>query len=415
MSKVILFRDISELVTCQGASQKQGRRVKADDLSVISRAAMLVDSGKIKWLGPQNKIPKEFSKAKMKEVSLGKTSVLPAFVESHTHLVFAGDRADEFERRNQGVSYQQIANEGGGILSTVKKTRAATTSQLKREAEKRVWRFLKQGVTTIECKSGYGLSLNSELKMLRVAKSLKAARIIGTFLGAHALAPEFNTYQDYLDSLAREVLPEVAKKKLARRADIFVDEGYFSLTGAREYLQMAQRLGFDITIHAEQLNRTGAARLAIALNARSADHLVQVSDEDVKDLARSQVTCVLLPGSDLYLKMKYPPARALINAGARVALATDYNPGSCPTQDLSLIGVLARLEMKMSLPEVISAYTVAAAHALGLEQSLGSLEVGKVADFVSFACEWRELFYQIGFHPVEKVWREGLQIFDASH
>ncbi len=398
-----LFCNIGELLTLKGVARRDGRRVGEKDLSLIRRGCMVTEQGVIQWVGRERDLPSTVKK-RAKIIDLGGRTVLPAFVECHTHLVFAGDRSEEFELRNQGVTYQEIARRGGGILSTVRKTKRASESLLLDLAQERVNRFTRQGVTTLEVKSGYGLTLRSELKMLRVISKLRGPRVVATFLGAHAIPPGVKSARSYLTSLG-DGLSEV--RKWADRIDIFVEKGYFGVEEAQPYLERAKKLGFELTIHADQLSLSGGASLAMECGAHSADHLVEVGAEEIARLGKSQTTAVLLPSADFYLKMRYPPARKLIEGGARVALATDFNPGSSPTQDLSLVGVLARLEMKMSQSEVLAAYTYGAASALGLSSQVGTLEVGKRADMVVVDGSWKHLFYQVGYHPVCEVWREG--------
>ncbi len=410
---VTVFQNISELVSMAGAAARAGRRVQESDLSLISRAAIAVDKGQIVWIGERKKIPKEFAR-KSKEVDLQGMNVFPGFIECHTHSLFAGHRSQEFEQRNQGVSYQEIAAKGGGILSTVTKTRAATRGELKKDLDKKIQAFIRQGVTTLEVKTGYALDLTNEIKCLQVLGEDFPIQVVPTFLGAHAVAKEFANSGDYLDFLSREVLPEIKKRKLTDRVDIFIERGFFSFDEALDYLQVAKDLGFATTIHADQLSLCGGADAARAMGSLSADHLLQVNSATIQELAESEVTCVLLPAADLYMKCAYPKAREMISAGARVALATDFNPGTSPTQDLSLVGLLARLEMKMTLPEVISAYTVGAAYALGLENQVGSLEEGKSADFFSSELQWDQLFYSIGQAAPNEVFHSGKRIFRKS-
>lgn len=405
----ILYRNIGTLLTLEGAAAKQGRRVLESDLGIRHKTQIYVEGGRIVWIG--SKLPKEHAKKVKREVDLQSGTVLPGFVECHTHLIFAGDRAAEFEMRNQGVSYQEIAKKGGGILSTMRHTRQARLQTLIELGQRRADHFVAQGVTTLEAKSGYALNLKDEIKMLSASRALKGPRILNTFLGAHALPPEFKSYAEYLEYLAREVLPVVRKKKLAERVDIFIENGFFPREEALKYLRQAKALGFDVIAHADQLTLSGGAEVAIEVGALSGDHLLQVGEREVKKLAQSEVTCVLLPAADLYMKTKYPPAREMIDAGARVALATDFNPGSSPTQDLNLVGLLARLEMKMTLPEVIAAYTVGAAHALNLHNEVGSLEVGKSADFLCIKQDWQTLFYSVGEQSAKQVFTRGKRIF----
>jgi imidazolonepropionase len=415
MASKKLFRNIDEILTLEGASARQGRGIREEHLSIKQNYAIFSVGGVIEWIGPNNKVPKDIAKQKVKEVSLKGSTVLPGFVECHTHSVFAGSRAAEFEMRNQGVSYQEISAKGGGILSTVKAVREISPKKLLELTQSRVDEFIRQGVTTLEIKSGYGLTLKDEMKMLEVAKKIDGPRVITTFLGAHAKSKEFETYEAYLDYLT-EGLQEIKKKKLSNRVDIFIEKGFFEKDSGQKYLEKARELGFQITIHADQLSLSGGSEVAVGVQALSADHLICVDEAQIQKLAKSEVTCVLLPAADLYMKCAYPPARKLIEAGARVALATDFNPGTSPTQDLNLVGLLARLEMKMTLPEVICAYSVSAAHALGLQTETGSLEVGKCADFVCSSDDWQNLFYQIGRSSITHVFQNGeIVAIDVAH
>lgn len=406
---VRIFRRADELLTLSGAARKGGRHVVEEDLGVVPRGTMVVRAGRIVWLGPDRSLPREWARSRAQEFDLKGRSVLPGFVECHTHLVFGGDRAEEFEWRLRGTSYQEISARGGGILSTVRQTRGASSAALLKRAQARAERFLAQGVTTLEVKSGYGLTLKDEFKCLEVAAKLKGPRVHATFLGAHALPPEFKSYEAYLEHLGREVLPALKKRGLASRVDIFVEKGFFPVEAAREYLRMARSLGFETVVHADQLSLSGGAALAVELGSRSADHVIQVGEEQIKALAGSETTAVLLPTADLYMRCPYPPARQLIEAGARVALATDFNPGSSPTQDLNLTGLLARLQMGMSLPEVFGAYTVGAAWALGCAADRGSLELDKRADFFSTPESWRLFFYEAGRVIPKEVFVNGIK------
>jgi imidazolonepropionase len=421
----ILFTDIQELLTLSGAAKKSACHIKEDDLSIFRDAAMVVDKGVICWAGEKKNLKVALKDlklpiARMKKISLKNKCVMPAFVEAHTHLIHAGDRKNEFELRNQGLSYQDIAAQGGGIQSTVRATVKASEKELLDEACSRAQNFLSQGVTTLEIKSGYGLSEKNEIKILSVAsalaKKLKSMRIVKTYLGPHAL-PEGRTGGEYINEIIDSTLPKIKKMQLAERVDMFIEEGYYSIEHAQKYFEAAQKLGFGITAHAEQLSRLGSATWLAKANTKgvvqSLDHVVQIDESDIAVIAKSKTTCVLLPTSDFYLKIKYPPARRLIDSGARVALATDYNPGTSPTCDLSFVGVLARLQMKMSLSEVIVAYTLGAAHALGLSDHLGSLEKGKAADFIVLEDSWRDLFYQVGHHRVSAVFKSGINAYKS--
>lgn len=420
-----IFKNIGTLLTLQGAADKRGRKVQEADLSAIEKAAMAVDGENILWVGKQKELPRSKQlielqnqnsskkvKPSIKEVDLHGATVLPGFVECHTHTLFAGTRSNEFEMRLQGVSYQEIAKKGGGILSTMKETRSASPAQLKRFTEARVQKFVAQGVTTLEIKTGYALDEKNEIKSLKVINSLnddkKSPRVVSTFLGAHSLPPEFSNVSEYLEHLTT-ILPKI--KKLTNRVDIWIEKGFFEVPEGRKYLQAAKELGFQVLIHADQLTLSGGTELATELSALSADHVIQLQDAQIQKMAKSETTAVLLPLADLYMKCAYPPARKLIEAGARVALATDFNPGSCPSQDLATVGLLARLEMKMSLPEVIAAYTIGASHALNLAQSCGSLSSGKSADFICIDDDWTSLFYSSGAMNIDKNYLQGRLIY----
>lgn len=414
MGNPMMLEKIGCLLSLQGATKKQGRHVLESDLGIAEKQSLIFENGIIQWIGPHSQIPKEWKKKKIKTIDARDWTVLPGFVECHTHSVFAGSRSAEFEKRLSGVSYQQIAAEGGGILSTVKSTRSESEKSLLALTQSRVNEFVKQGVTTLEIKTGYGLDLKNELKCLGVIQKVKGPQVVSTYLGAHAIPPEFKNEEEYLNFISEKVLPILAKKKLAQRIDIFIEKGFFTVPGARQLLVKAQGLGLGVTIHADQLSLSGGTELAIQLNALSADHVIQLQDEQILKLAKSNTTAVLLPSADLYMRCAYPPARKMIDAGVRVALATDFNPGTCPTQDLSLVGLLARLEMKMSLPEVIAAYTVGASHALNRQNSVGSLQVGMSADFLCTKKEWTDLFYSAGNQSSELVFCHGKKIY-ATH
>ena len=331
-----VFVDIKKCYSLQEAHDSDGRVAQSESLGFIEDAVIVEDQGLIRWLGSRSEF--EASRQALgvssntEIVSLSGTNILPAFTECHTHLVFAGDRSDEFEMRNQGVSYQEIAKRGGGILSTVNATRGASAEDLRALAQSRVAEFVKQGVTALEVKSGYGLSHEDEIKMLKVARSLKGPKVVTTYLGPHSVPAE-RSKSEYMQEIMNKTLPEVAKTRLADRADIFIEEGFFDPDDGRAYFQKAQELGLQITAHVEQLSDQGGAVLAAEFEALSVDHLVELGPEHIRQLGESKApVCVLLPTADFYLKMAYPKARDLLDAGATVALATDFNPGSSPTQ-----------------------------------------------------------------------------------
>lgn len=411
-----IFHGIETCLTLSGAARKEGRRVQEQDLGIIENAVIVEDKGRVRWIGSQTEfksVQKKFSKAK--KINLKAKTVMPAFLECHTHLLFAGDRTAEFEMRNQGRTYQEISAAGGGIVSTVKATRAASDKGLLRLASVRLQEFLKQGVSTVEIKSGYGLNEDEEIRLLKLIKKLKSFKkgleIVATYLGPHSKSPE-KDIPTYFQEILNSTLPLIAKQKLAERVDIFIEKGFFTLEQGEAFLRRAQELGFDVTAHAEQLTRTGSAASYARQKAISVDHLVQIDKADVEVLAKSQTTCVLLPASDFYLKVNYPPARELIEAGARVSLSTDFNPGTSPTTDISFVGILARLIMKMSLPEVIAAWTIGSAYALNRQDLQGSLEVGKKCDFITSSDVYSQFFYRVGYHPIQHVYLAGELAFE---
>ena len=379
--------------------------IQSDFKSHDKNMAFIVSDGIIKWIGAKNKISKNL--IINKETDLKKKLVLPSFIECHTHTVFAGDRADEFELRNNGTSYLEIAKRGGGILSTVKKTREISKQVLQKKSQVHVNEFLKQGVSTLEIKSGYGLDLKTEIKMLEVAKAMIGPDIITTFLGAHALPAEFDSYTGYLEYITQKIFPVLKKKNLTNRIDIFIEKNFFEAADAKKFLQNAKKYNFDITIHANQLSESGGAELAIELSAQSADHVIHLNQNTIQNFAKTKTVAVLLPTADLYMKCAYPKARELIDAGAAVALATDFNPGSCPSQDLMLVGLLARLQMKMTLPEVFTAYTKNAAKALGIFEMQGELAVNKLANFICTDANTTDFFYSAGKVPEHQLFIRG--------
>jgi imidazolonepropionase len=406
-----VFEDISELLSLEGAAKKGGRHIVEDDLSIIKNAALVSMDGQIQWTGRQDALTNEILKSfgeTPEHVSLGGRTVLPAFVEPHTHLIFGGSRAHEFEWRMQGQTYQEISAKGGGILSTVKATQAMPEDDLLKIAQVRANQFAAQGVTLLEVKSGYGQDTEAEIKSLKVARRIQGPDIVTTYLGPHSRSTEHPDLESYMRQICTEILPRIAREQLADRADIYIEKGFYSLGLARDYFETLKSLKLPFTAHVEQLSDSGGTNLALDYHPQSVDHVVYISPDVIARIARSETTAVLLPSSDFYLKMRYPPARELIDAGARVALSTDFNPGTSPTQDLSFVGVLARVEMKMSIYEVIAAFTLGGAFALGRHKDLGSLQVGKRCDLVVLDGGWRDLFYSVGHHPVDSVWKAGL-------
>jgi len=398
----------SQLVTLSGPKRARAGK-ELSELAIIHDGGMLIRDGKIDNVGRSDEIEKNAGDAEI--VDLGGRVVLPGFVDAHTHLVFAGNRLDDFERRARGETYEQIAKAGGGIWSTVEKTRAASEADLFAQAKKHADWFLKCGTTTIEAKSGYGLTLVDELKVLRVMGQLNEQtplEIVPTFLGAHAV-PRDTSPDKYVDLVINEMLPRVAKEKLAEFCDVFCEPGYFDVEQSRKILSAAKKLGLKLRGHIDQLTNSGGAKLMAELGATTADHLEKTDEQGIAALKASNVQPVLLPGSVYALgSTSYPRARQMIEAGLAVVLATDFNPGSSPTSSMPMILSLACTQMKMSPVEAIAASTINAAYSLNRGDKIGSLELGKLANLAVFDCEdYRELAYWFGLPQTHAVYVRG--------
>jgi imidazolonepropionase len=386
------------------------------ELSILRNAAMLVREGRIERIGSQTEIGSGVT-SDYQIVDAGGRSVLPGFVDAHTHPVFGGTRVDEYELRAGGATYEQIAASGGGIRSTVRKTRAASEDELFEQALRRSWWFTRVGTTTIEAKSGYGLTLESELRLLRVIRRLSAEGHLGvvpTFLGAHEVPDEFRgSTDDYVELVIGEMLPAVAGCGLAEYCDVFCEPKIFDGAATLRILAAARQLGLGIRVHADQLSRSGAAEIAAEAGAATADHLEQVDAKGIEALGSARVQPVLLPASVYTLGSKrFAPARAMINAGLAVVLATDFNPGSSPTPSIPFILSLACTQTRMTPAEALTAATINAAYSLGRGDSIGSLEPGKQADFVIHDCrDYREIPYFAGIEPAFETFVRGSMVY----
>jgi len=398
----------SQLVTLAGPKRPRiGRELS--ELAIIPDGGMLIRDGRIEFVGPSAEIENKAGDAEAIDAR-GKV-VLPGFVDAHTHLVFAGNRLDDFERRARGDAYEQIAKAGGGIWSTVEKTRAASEADLFAQTQRHADWFLRCGTTTVECKSGYGLTLENELKILRVMRRLNQEtplEIVPTFLGAHAVPRNLHA-DEYVNLVINEMLPRVTSDNLAEFCDVFCERGYFDIEQSRSILSAGKRLGLKLRVHADQLSNSGAAKLAGELQATTADHLEKTDERGIAALKSGNVQPVLLPGSVYALGSTcYPQAREMIEAGLAVVIATDFNPGSSPTASMPMILSLACTQMKMSPAEAISASTINPAYSLGRGDRIGSLESGKVANFSIFDCDdYRELAYWFGFPQTHSVYVKG--------
>ncbi len=409
--KTIALLHAAQLISLAGPSRPRVRDELAE-LAIISNGGMLIRDGVIIATGLSDEIEKKLpNETEVIDATGG--VVLPGFVDAHTHLVFAGNRVDEFELRARGASYEEIAAAGGGIRSTVRKTRAASESELREQALKHARWFLENGTTTVEAKSGYGLSLDDELKILRVMRELPndtPLEFVPTFLGAHAVPEEFQTEpRAYVELVINEILPRVVEEKLAQFCDIFCERDYFDIETSREILTAAKARGLGLRMHVDQLTNSGGAILAAELSAATADHLEQTEADGIAALQRAQVQPVLLPASVYSLgKTRYPRAREMIGAGLAVVLATDFNPGSSPTPSMPMILSLASTQMKMTPAESITAATINAAYSIGRGDRIGSLEPGKLANFSIFeASDYRELAYYFGVNQIRAVYVRG--------
>lgn len=402
MSRTILVRRAAQLLTLRGpAGPRRGAALR--DLGLIRDGAVLIRDGRIVEAGPTRAIEKLARGAR--EIDARGRVVMPGFVDSHTHLVFGPPRLEDYEMRLAGATYAGIAAAGGGILSSVRAVRRTPAARLEKQARAWLDVMARHGTTTVEAKTGYGLDVASELKTLRVLERLD---VIPTFLGAHVVPPE-HAPDAYIDSVCGELMRKIRRRNLARFADVYCERDAFTPEQARRYLETARELGFLLKIHAEQFSRTGGVRVAVDLGAVSADHLEHAQTEEAELLARSQTIATLLPGSVFHLHLnRYAPARELIDRGAAVALATDFNPGTSPTCNMQMILSLACIEMRMTPAEAISASTINGAHALRRAESAGSLEPGKQADAIILnASDYREIPYHFGVNAVHMTIRRG--------
>lgn len=408
----------SQLVTLAGPERaRSGAEMR--ELAILTEGAMLVRNGRIQAIGSRAEIERLLA-AHTEIVDAGGRVVLPGFVDAHTHPVFAGTRADEYESRAEGATYAEIAARGGGIRSTVRRTRAASEDELAQTARRyREW-FLRGGTTTVEAKSGYGLSLEAERKILRVIHQLGqegSVRYVPTFLGAHEVPDEYRgRMDDYIAILIHEMLPVIAEEHLAEYCDVFCEPSVFPAPKARTILAAAQALGFGLRLHADQFTADEGALLAAEMGAATADHLEATGPAGLEALRAAGVQPVLLPASVYNLgSTHYPAARRMIEAGLPVVLATDFNPGSSPTTSMPLVLSLASTQMKMTPAESITAATINAAHSLRQGHEIGSLEPGKFADFaIHDAADYRELAYFFGRDTARTVYIGGVPVYQAE-
>jgi imidazolonepropionase len=417
MNRNLVIRHASQMVTCSGTQAKRGKEMAA--LSPIEDGCVIIEGGKITAAGRTGEIEKRLRGFKGEVIDADGKAVLPGFVDSHTHTIFSGDRAEEFSWRLAGSSFLEILERGGGIISTVRATRAAPAEALYEEAFLRLDSLLAHGVTTVEIKSGYGLDLDTEIKQLEVAQRLDATHpvdVVSTFLGAHATPPEYAGNQDgYIDFVEDIVLPAVCEKELADFCDVFCDTGVFSVEQARKLLQRAKELGLKLKLHADEIACLGGAELAAELGAVSADHLLHASDSGIKAMAEAGVIAGLLPGTAFCLGERFARARHMIESGLAVTLATDLNPGTFYSESIPFVFALAVFGMHMSVEETVTALTINAAAALGRADRIGSIDPGKNADLIILTLpSYTHIPYRTGVNIVDKVVKSGAVVWDRS-
>lgn len=407
--KKMLIKNIRGLVGVHEPHKQVLKGREMSNLPVISNAWLAIEGGKIADFGQMSEWPGISDWRDLEIIEADGRYVLPAWCDSHTHIVFAGSRVSEFEDRIRGLTYEEIAAKGGGIINSARKLQNTSENELYEAALKRLDDIMHHGTGAVEIKSGYGLTLESELKMLHVIRRLADSHpltIKATFLGAHAFPPEFKQNPDgYVDLLIREMIPEVARQGLAEYIDVFCESNYFSVEQTRKILEAGLHHGLKPKTHVNQFNSIGGVQASIEYGALSVDHLEVLRDEDVDALMKSDTIPVALPGCSLFIRIPYTPARKLIDAGLPLALATDYNPGSAPSGNMNLVNSLACINMGMTPEEVINASTLNGAFAMGLQHTHGSIAIGKSASLIMTRTihSPAELMYAFGVNNVERI------------
>ena len=403
-----LITNIGQLATPQGKQARKGAEL--GKITIIENASIAINIDTIVWVGNSNDLP-EIEGNHYEYIDVQGKAVIPGFVDSHTHFVFAGSRVDEFIWRASGVPYMEIHKRGGGIANSVRATREVPEPILFELGVKRLNAMLEQGITTVESKSGYGLDLDTELKQLNVMKSLSKHHpitIVPTYMGPHSIPKEFTSAAHYIEFIIQKVLPEIKQQCIAKFVDIFCEKGVFELQETQRYLEAAQAAGFPLKLHADEIYELGGTGLGVDYHAVSVDHLLKASQVDIAKLAKSDTVATLLPLTAFVLKEPFAPGRAMIDAGCAVALASDFNPGSCYSQSIPLIIALAVLYMGFTIEETLTALTLNGAAACGMANLYGSLEAGKRADFIVLdAPDYRYLAYNTGMNIVHSVFKHG--------
>lgn len=408
------IRHASELVTCKGSAPKHGKEMA--DIGLIKDGAVIIHDDKIVAVGTTEELDKQVDVKEYEVIDATGKTVMPGFVDSHTHFIFGGYRADEFSWRLKGDSYMSIMERGGGINATVVPTREATEEELMEVGEERLNRMLEFGVTTVEGKSGYGMDCDTELKQLRVMKKLDEKHpvdIVRTFLGPHSVLPEWKGKErEFIEEQLRVVMPKVKEENLAEFADIFTEKNVFNIEDSEYYLTEAKKMGFKLKIHADEIYQLGGSELAARVGAVSADHLLKASDEGIRQMRDAGVISTLLPATAFSLKEEYAPGRKMIDEGCAVAIASDLNPGSCFTNSIPLLVALGCIYMNMSIEEVITALTINGAAAVDRADVVGSLEPGKQADIVFLKYPSIHFMpYHTGINLVETVIKKGETVY----
>lgn len=408
-----LFTNSSQIITCNTDSKNYKSGSELNDIGLLSSYSIVVENGIIKDLIPNNSIK---NRSDFEIVDLNGKVILPGLVECHTHLAFSGNRSDEYKLKLQGVTYQEIAKKGGGILKTVNSVRNTSIVELFQLMEKRIKEFISQGITTIEIKSGYGLDFDNEIKLLHAIKLIDESYpidVISTFLGAHTFPVEFSDNHDgYINKIIYEMIPYVSKNNLAEFCDGFCEKTAFNVEEINKIFQSAKSNKLKLKLHTDQFNSIGGIDVALKNQAISVDHLEVITEEEISKLANKEIVCVLLPGVSFFLNHHYAPARKLIDANCIIALSTDFNPGSSHILNLHLIMQIAALKMKMSFEEIINSVTINAAKAIDRSHLVGSIEINKKADFAIFDTEnYYDIFYSIGRNLVSMTVKNGNIIY----
>lgn len=417
MTDLLFIKHAAQLITVEGHSEKPAKKQAMSEITVIENGAVLVQDGKVLDVGETSGIEAKYSEliATANHIDATNKTVTPGLIDPHTHLVHAGTRENEYAMRLQGKTYMDIMNAGGGIHATTRATQEASFEQLYAESKARLDKFLTHGVTTVEAKSGYGLSLEHEIKQLEVSKKLQQNHhmdIVSTFMGAHAIPlADKDDPERFVDQVIDEMIPEVARRGLATFIDVFCERGVFTPEQSRRILEAGKEHGLIPKIHADEIEPYGGAELAAEVGAISADHLLRASSQGIEQMAERDVIAVLLPGTAFFLMAEFAEARKMIDRGVAVALSTDANPGSSPTLSLPFILNLGCLKMGMTPEEVITATTINAAHAIGRADTIGSLEKGKQADITIFDVpNYLTLSYQYGMNHVDTVIKKGIPV-----